>query len=133
MTTLNHTLTEIKTFEADEIETDTAEGVTGIVINLGGEGEVPSSPTKKVVNVNLPHLLKPNFRAIRDGSTLAEIKERGPVIIARGDRLPFRDGAADYVITNNVPVGEGNSYLGPKYRPSEIKRISRRLIKPVRS
>lgn len=91
----------------------------GCIINLGGEGEI-----RTAINVNLPHILAPNWRTSRDGLlNLRDIHQSGPIIIARGDMLPFRDSCVRMVVCQNAPIGNHSTWLGPAYSPQEIERI----------
>lgn len=92
-----------------------------IIINLGGEGEHPGA-----INVNLDCVLHPDWCASRDGTTmLPDVKQSGPVVVARSDCLPFAPGCADKILTNSVPVGNWSTSMGPAYHPDEIKRIKK--------
>lgn len=93
-----------------------------VIINCGGEGECPGA-----INVNVPNILDDKWRVSRDGTqTLQDVKKNGPVVIARGDCLPFASACADEVQANNVPVGDHKTWLGPAYSPNEMNRISKR-------
>jgi hypothetical protein len=83
---------------------------SGIIVNLGGEGEVVGS---NVVNI----------QPTMDAALHAATKTDQQVIIASGDALPFRTGSVPTVVTNSVPVGTGSTWLGARYLPAEITRI----------
>lgn len=61
-----------------------------VVLNIGGEGEVPGA-----INVN-------SFVALR--RPLAEIIRRGLVIGGDFTRLPIRDNLIDVVVGNHIPL-----------------------------
>lgn len=92
-----------------------------LVVNLGGEGEVPD-----VLNQQPPWALGPNWISTtigNSGKTLAELAAQGiPFVICPNDRLPFPDGSVDVVHTNNVPLNR-RTHLGPGVQRSEIMRI----------
>ena len=93
-----------------------------LVLNLGGEGEVPD-----VINQQGPWvILDPRWRSSREGKTFAELVADGHVfLICDNTALPFPDEAVDAVYTNGVPV-DRVSLLGPGVQSSEIKRILKR-------
>ena len=89
-----------------------------IVINLGGEGEVPGA-----INVNNPLVLAKEWVCSRNGLPLCEV-EHGDIVICCGDRLPFCSHCAGRIITNSVPI-DRKTWAGPGYSSKEIQRIKR--------
>ncbi len=87
-----------------------------IVINLGGEGEIPGA-----IDVNHPIILDNQWRCSRNGLPLNEVRQ-GCTVVCCGDRLPFCDHCADKVVTNGVPI-DIMTWMGPGYSSKEIKRI----------
>jgi RHS repeat-associated protein len=87
-----------------------AGATSSLIVNLGGEGEVAGA---NVVNV------QPTMDAALHAST----KTSQQIVVASGDALPFRTGSVSSVVTNNVPVGQGSTWLGARYAPSEIARV----------
>lgn len=91
-----------------------------VLVNLGGEGEIPGIP-----NQQGPWGLDPAWRSSRDGKTLQELMADGhQFIIADNTQLPFADGSVDDVFTNSVPI-DRVTHLGPGVQSSEISRILR--------
>lgn len=89
-----------------------------MIVNLGGEGEVPG-----VVNQQGPWVLHAGWGSSRTGQTLRELLDAGHVfVVAENEALPFADGVIDEVITNSVPV-DVRTWLGPGVQSSEIRRI----------
>jgi hypothetical protein len=92
--------------------------VAQLLLNLGGEGEIPA-----VINQQGPWVLAPGWRCSRDGRTFQELVNDGHVfLICSNLLLPLPDASVDVVYTNGVPV-DRNSLLGPGVQSSEIKRI----------
>lgn len=89
-----------------------------MVINLGGEGEVPG-----VINQQGAWVIDdPNWRSAF-GLSFAELVATGHVfLICPNDSLPFPDNAIDQVLTNNVPIDRVTP-LGMGVQSSEIYRI----------
>lgn len=90
-----------------------------IRVNLGGEGEVA-----RAINVQ-PARIGGNVDTAVENAQRVAAQSRQPVVMAEGNRLPFRTGSVDEVWTNNVPVGKGGGYFGPSFDPDEIFRILR--------
>ena len=91
---------------------------TAIVLNLGGEGEIPG-----VINQQGPWVLAPTWRCSRDGRTFQDLLNDGHVfLICPNVPLPFPDDSVDIVYTNGVPI-DRNSFLGPGVQSAEIRRI----------
>lgn len=90
-----------------------------LVVNLGGEGEVPGVINQQGSWV----ILDPRWRSSRDGKTFSELVADGHVfLICSNLSLPFPDGSVDIVYTNGVPL-DRPSLLGPGVQTSELKRI----------
>ena len=98
---------------------DTEPSVSPVVINVGGEGEVPGA-----VNVNGKWLGDPAWRSAREGNpSLRELKDEGHIfVLADMDSLPFGDASVDVVYTNNVCI-DAVAFLGPCPTSAEIHRI----------
>lgn len=112
-------MSELKFFIDQYIQLAVKAPKDGCIVNLGGEGEI-----RAAINVNLPQILAPNWRASRNGSfTLRDVLQSGPIIIAKGDKLPFRDACVSIVVCHHVPIGNHSTWLGPAYSPQEIERI----------
>jgi hypothetical protein len=93
--------------------------MSGLEINLGGEGEEPG-----VINQQGPWVLNPNWRCSRDGRTLQQLVDDGHVfIICPNAPLPFPDDTFERVITNSVPIDTTTGWLGPGVQSSKIPRI----------
>ncbi len=89
-----------------------------IVINLGGEGEIPG-----VINQQGPWALGPNWWASRTGKTFHQLVADGHIfLICPNIPLPFPDDSIDLVYTESVPL-DFNTPLGPGVQSSEIRRI----------
>jgi RHS repeat-associated protein len=89
-----------------------------LVVNLGGEGEVPEA-----INVQGPWALENDWAASASGQSLSQLQAAGnQFVVANNTALPFADGSVNTVITNNVPI-EVNTWLGPGAQSSEIWRI----------
>lgn len=89
-----------------------------LVLNLGGEGEIPD-----VINQQGPWALSPNWRCSRDGRTFTELVAAGYVfLICPNIPLPVPDDTVDRVHTESVPIDRPTPF-GPGVQSSEIKRI----------
>lgn len=89
-----------------------------LVINLGGEGEIPG-----VLNQQPPSALLPTWFSAQGGKTLSELVADGhPFIICRNEKLSFPDDSVDLVYTNGVPL-DITTRFGPGVQSSEIRRI----------
>ena len=89
-----------------------------LVVNLGGEGEIPG-----VINQQGPWALDPSWRCSRDGRTLAELQADGHAFIfCDNDQLSFPTDSVDVVFTNSVPI-DISTHLGPGVQTKEILRI----------
>lgn len=89
-----------------------------LLINLGGEGEIPG-----VINQQGPWAVSPNWRSSRDGKTLQELVNDGHVfLICTNILVPFPDDSVDVIYTNGVPI-DVMTWLGPGVQSSEIQRI----------
>jgi hypothetical protein len=92
--------------------------VAQLLLNLGGEGEIPG-----VLNQQGPSVVEPNWRSSRDGKTLQELVSLGhDFLIAPNDRLPISDNSVDRIYTNGVPI-DVTTWLGLGVQTSEIQRI----------
>lgn len=90
-----------------------------ILVNLGGEGEVPGA-----INVQ-PHTLPDDvpLAGAGWGQTLRELAAQGHIVIkADNTRLPFADASVDEVVTNSVPI-DRTTHLGPGIQTTEVLRI----------
>ena len=86
-------------------------------INLGGEGEEPDAIYVQPGRIG--GLAEP---AERHAFEVAR-RSGQPVVRASGDRLPFADGVADEVMTNDVPIDQpAETYFGPSFTTAEILR-----------
>ena len=95
--------------------------MSGIVLNLGGEGEVPG-----VINQLSPWVLTPGWTSSQTRQTLPQLTAAGHVfLICENLRLPFPDNSVDLVYTNSVPIDLA-THLGPGVQSSEIRRILKR-------
>lgn len=75
------------------------------------------------MNQNLQVILDQDWSSSREGHTLAELRRRGHVfVVSENLKLPFRDGGAEMVVTNGVPV-DMSAYLGVGISSSEIRRV----------
>ena len=83
---------------------------TQLVVNLGGEGEVPGA-----LNVNTLTF------AIRSAEA---IKRRGPLLQADVRAVPLRDECADEVVGNRLPLDATDDWAGL------ICREAYRILKP---
>jgi RHS repeat-associated protein len=89
-----------------------------IVVNLGGEGEVPGA-----INQQGPWILQPTWASSQAGQSLSQLQQQGnQFVISSNTQLPFANGSVGTVITNNVPIG-GSTWLGPGVQPGEVFRI----------
>lgn len=105
-------------FEAAEAAEAEADAAGRIILNLGGEGEVPG-----VINVQGPWVNAPDWASSASGQSISELQALGnQFVIADNTALPFADNSVDVVITNNVPI-DGNTWLGPGVQTGEILRI----------
>jgi hypothetical protein len=94
----------------------------GIVLNIGGEGEVPGA-----INFQGPWILGDGFTFAGAGAGLTpeQLQAAGnQILVGTNDALPFAPGSVDTVITNNVPILEGGfNYMGPTVWPSQIWQV----------
>ena len=97
---------------------ETGAADTRVIVNLGGEGEVPDA-----INVQ-PARIGGNVDAGLANARRVASESGQPVVMAEGNSLPFGTGSVDEVWTNNVPIGKGNGYFGPDFDPGEIFRNS---------
>jgi len=90
-----------------------------LVVNLGGEGEVPGA-----LNVQGEWVQDPLWRSSRKGETLSALLASNHqfLFITNFGILPFPDNSVDQVITNDVPVDQ-TTFLGPGIQSSEVIRI----------
>ncbi|HEX3659210.1 MAG TPA: RHS repeat-associated core domain-containing protein, partial [Pirellulales bacterium] len=89
-----------------------------LIVNLGGEGEVPGA-----INQNLKSILDPTWLSSRGAGNLAQLQQQGAqFVISSNAQLPFATNSVPGVITNSVPVNI-NNYLGPGIQSSEVQRI----------
>jgi len=96
---------------------DAASG-SGLVVNLGGEGEVGGA-----INQNLPVILDPGWASSASGQSLSDLQAAGnQFVVSSNTELPFATGSVQTVITNSVPV-DFDSFLGPGVQSSEVWRI----------
>lgn len=92
---------------------------SSIALNLGGEGEVAGAG---VVNVQAGSMGGDRGLAIRSAVDVARTTNQR-VVVGTGNALPFRTGAVNQVITNNVPVDAGLTYFGQSLASHEIYRV----------
>lgn len=89
-----------------------------LVINLGGEGEIPG-----IINQQGPWCVSPGWRSSRTGKTFQQLVNDGHVfLICPNLALPFPDDTVALVYTESVPIDIPSTY-GPGVQSSEIKRI----------
>ena len=92
--------------------------MNALILNLGGEGEIPG-----VINQQGPWVLSPNWFCSRDGRAFQELIADGHVfLICPNIPLPFPDDSVDRVYTNSVQL-DMTTPSGPGVQTSEIKRI----------
>ena len=98
-----------------------SEAADAVVVNLGGEGEVPGA-----INQQPPNSLLPGWGASRievGGKPLVELRSLGqPYVVAENTALPFPNASIDQVITNSVPI-DVNMTMGPGVQSSEVWRV----------
>jgi hypothetical protein len=87
-------------------------------LNLGGEGEEPNCINQQPPWADLCDSISGNGQPLRS-LTYAKV----PFLFCDNTSLPFPDSVVDAVITNGVPVDQGNTWLGPSILSSEIKRV----------
>jgi hypothetical protein len=94
-----------------------------LVVNLGGEGEVPG-----VINQQGPWVvLDPRWRSSRGGKTFAElVADDHTFLICSNLSLPFSDESVDVVLTYGVPIDRTTNIYGPGVQSAELKRILKR-------
>jgi SAM-dependent methyltransferase len=89
-----------------------------LVVNLGGEGEIPG-----VINQLRTWVLTPGWTTSQTRETLPQLAAAGHVfLICPNLPLPFPDNSVDLAYTNSVPI-DRNTHLGPGVQSSEIRRI----------
>ena len=91
-----------------------------VVINVGGEGEVPGA-----INVNGTWLNTPGWKSGHAGNpTLADLQAQGHEFRLVDDmsKMPFADESVDEVYINSVCI-DAVSWLGPCPSSKEIERI----------
>ncbi|HVL14385.1 MAG TPA: methyltransferase domain-containing protein [Gemmata sp.] len=92
-----------------------------LVINLGGEGEIPG-----VINQQPHWALDPGWYSTtlgNPGKTIRQLEAEGhQFVIGPNDHLPFADESVDVVYTNGVPTDIA-THKGPGVQSSEIQRI----------
>ena len=89
-----------------------------LIVNLGGEGEIPG-----VINQQGPWVLSPNWFCSRDARTFPELVADGHIfLICPNIPLPFPDESVDRVHTEGVPLDQFAQF-GAGVQSSEIRRI----------
>jgi hypothetical protein len=95
-----------------------AGGAPNVIVNLGGEGEVPDA-----INLQGSWALDPSWASSASGQSLSQLQSAGnQFVVADNTALPFADNSVSTVITNNVPI-DTNTWLGPGIQSGEIWRI----------
>lgn len=93
-------------------------GGGGVLINIGGEGEVPGA-----INVQIPSIFEEGWASSASGQSLSELQAAGnQFVVADNTALPFAGSSVDTVITNNVPI-DITTWQGSGVQSSEIIRI----------
>src|SRR5262245_30747780 len=88
-------------------------------VNLGGEGEVPST-----LNQQGRWAVRRGYRSSSTRETLRQMVNAGhDFLIADNAHLPLPDDSFDEVITNNIPPVDWVTWLGPTVQTNEIWRI----------
>jgi hypothetical protein len=92
---------------------------TRLVLNVGGEGEVPGA-----LNVQGRWVLDPSWRSSQGGQTLEALQAQGHEfhIVDDMSQLPFKTDSAQTVHTNSVPL-DRPTFLGPSPSSSDISRV----------
>jgi RHS repeat-associated protein len=95
-----------------------AGGTPGVILNLGGEGEVAGA-----INFQGKWVLDPAWRSSANGQTLRELQAAGnQFVVGSNTAVPFQTGSVPTVITNSVPI-DTTTWLGPGVQSSEVWRI----------
>jgi hypothetical protein len=103
---------------APNILPDVIETPNPVIVNLGGEGEIPGA-----INQNIATILKPDWASSASGTPLVQLQEYGNVfVVSSNTNLPFATGSVDVVITNYVPI-DTTTFMGPGIQSSQIDSI----------
>ena len=87
-------------------------------LNLGGEGEEPDCINQQPPWTDLATIIS------RTGAPFSSLSTAGvPFLFCDHTNLPFADRSVDEIVTNSVPVDQGNTWLGPTISSTEIKRV----------
>ena len=87
-------------------------------LNLGGEGEEPNCINQQPLWADLSNSISRTGQPLR-----SLLHARVPILFCDNTSLCFPDSTVDNVITNGVPVDQGNTWLGPSIPSAEIKRV----------
>jgi hypothetical protein len=107
-----------------------ADGIIEFFWQESDDGKSPLSSWSRAITRHFSRSSTPiaptvGWRSSAEGLTLSQLQQAGhQFVIANNTLLPFGSGSICQVVTNNVPIGQGQStWLGSMIQPSEIWRI----------